>query len=141
MWWLLAILMFGWFWNAQTSVEGVIVQTAWTVNEVDAPGDYSAKIDLYVPFGADASVIEVAANERVRLQERPGLACTADGFEVEARFRVSSDVGADGDTVLAQLGTDTGVAVIGNGVLRVPLSLQTFIETDTPPSCAKDAGG
>ncbi|MDA1096751.1 MAG: hypothetical protein O3B84_05795 [Chloroflexi bacterium] len=136
MWWLLAILAFGWFWNGQTNVEGVMVQTAWTVNEVNAPDSYSAKIDLYVPRGANAVIEEQTGNERLRIREDNKLACTSDGFEVAARWRIDSEKSGEGDTVWVRLQAD-GAEVLAEGKLRSPLELRMFVPTNTPPSCAK----
>ena len=136
MWWLLAILAFGWFWNAQTPVEGVVVQTAWTVNEANAPDSYSAKIDLYVPKGADVGIPQQAANERVHITESRDLACTVDGFEVAARWRVASEKGAEGDVISVRLQAN-GDEVLANGNLRSPTELRMFVPTKTAPSCAK----
>ena len=78
---------YGWYWNARVEVEGVSVRTLWTVvgendTTIDGEADgYEADISVTVPDGADTTVVEWAANERVHLIQSDELECKSDGIE------------------------------------------------------------
>ncbi|MBI2866178.1 MAG: hypothetical protein HYX99_02300 [Chloroflexi bacterium] len=99
----------GWFWNAQLDVEGTTTRIAWTVNDPNA-SSYRADMWVYVPEGAEASVVELLSEkEKVHIRTDSSLACTSSGVEVRAVVRVKPNG--------AVKGRDVGVALLADGVV------------------------
>lgn len=139
-WILLMLLLYGWFWNAEIQTEGVVLHTAWTVDEKGGAENYRADIVFYYPEGADVTVLAVAENERVRLKEDDDLVCNEDGIEVRAVYQVHSKGRASGETVTAGIFADDtggdGVVDMATGPLHKKIRVSGFVETPDTPSCA-----
>ena len=128
----------GWWWNAQLDVEGVDVRTAWTVSGDDNPDNYKARIVLVVPKGVDASIVDTADNEIVRVRESGRLRCTPDGIETRAFFQVKpTSRQATGNRVTVSITADDEVVAMGTGKLTRRIRIDAFIPVDGP-SCATD---
>ncbi len=82
----------GWKWNAALDVEGAEVRTAWEIvsDGDEDPGIYSAEIEVMLPEGASAEVIEQADNEEVSLDDDDDLECLANGIEAEVQYEVEA---------------------------------------------------
>ena len=126
----------GWKWNAAIDLEGVEVRTEWTVDggvSVDAADDYSAKIRVAVPKGAEASIEEIADNENVVIERDDGLECKDDGIEAEFFYRVTRVGSVVGDPVVRATVTADGQYVSSaTGHLDETIKLQLLIPADHP---------
>jgi hypothetical protein len=126
----------GWWWNAQLDIEGVEVHTAWTVVGGGDADDYRAGIQVRVPHGTDASIVDQANNEVVLLKSRGGLECDDDGLEAQVAFQVHSQPGVPaGGTVEVEVTADGDVIGSGSGRLGERIELDVFIAASNP-SCA-----
>lgn len=130
----------GWWWNATIDVEGVEVHTAWAV--VDDPGgayNYSTRINMALPKGAQASVIDYADNETVRLTSSGRLECHSDGVEAMVTYKVKPVDDAVGEQVEVAVVTDEGTTIgEGSGEVGKMLRLRVFIPVDGPSCAAPD---
>ncbi len=97
-----------WSWNSKVDVENVVVRTGWTVDDPNA----TAKIEVKLPEGAEAAIIEVANNEKVTLKHTDDLSCS-NGIEAQVTYVVS---GADGTV---QVWVIAGGEVVGGSAGEV----------------------
>ena len=95
----------GWWWNAELEVGGEEVHTVWAVDGNEA--DYFASINIYLPQGVTAEVVEASDNERVRLHEDGDLACGPGGAETRVEYKVRAK-GKANDTVVTARVTGAG---------------------------------
>ncbi len=141
---LLGVLVFGavavhagWYWNSAIDVEGVEVRTRWTVDggaDPVAADDYAAFIELSVPKGAYAQVVEVAANIELSVAEAsPKYKCHADGIDAQAQYTVFGLNGAGGKV---QVTVTADGLVVGEATGRIgrTIPVDVFIAVANP-SC------
>ena len=142
---LLGVLAFGavavhagWYWNTLFDVEGVDVRTQWTVDggaDPEAADDYYTLIELYVPKGAYAAVVEVAANVEASVAEAsPKYKCHADGIDARVEYVVVALPGADGEQVQVTVTADGQVIGEATGKLDRTIPVDVFIAVANP-SC------
>lgn len=142
---LLGVLAFGavavqagWYWNSAINVEGVEVRTRWTVDggaDPAAADDYLAFIELSVPRGAQAEVVEVAANVELSLAEAsPKYKCHANGIDAQVKYTVAGLPGSDGKQVQVTVTADGLVVGEATGRIGRGISVDVFIAVANP-SC------
>lgn len=133
--WNVQVALAGWFWNVQLSVEGVRTQVAWTVNDPDGADSYRAKIDLYLPEGAEvADVVQLTDKENVHVRTDSTLACRADGVEARAEVQVVRNGQMDGTMAEVTLRADGATVDAATGGLRDRIVVSGLLPADHP-SC------
>ena len=125
----------GWWWNSAILIDQEVeMRTQWTVDDgATEEGLYSAQIEVRVPPGTDAQVVEVAANETVVIKESNSVQCKPDGIEVAVKYKVSTAGAYDNDILV-------GFNIIANGQsldsgtahLNESKRLRAFIALDNP---------
>ena len=123
-----------WWWNAELDVEGADVRTIWTVN-ADPDGDnYEATIDVALPSGAQADIIQSSSNETVTLSTDSSLVCSADSVEAIVTFNVSPLPGATGNKAKVDVTSDGVNIGQATGDLNEDIVVNVEIPADNP-SC------
>ena len=142
---LLGVLAFGavavhagWYWNSAINVEGVEVRTRWTVDGGVDPvtaDDYLAAIELSLPVGASAEVIEVAANVELSVTEASKkYKCHANGIDARVVYVVAALPGNGGDQVQVTVTADGLVVGEATGLIGRTIPVDVFLAVANP-SC------
>ncbi len=142
---LLGVLAFGavavqagWYWNSAIDVEGVEVRTKWTVDagaDPAAADDYIAFIELSVPKGAYAQVVEVAGNVELSVADAsPNYKCHANGIDARAQYVVMGLNGAGSNQVQVTVTADGQAVGQATGKVGRTISVDVLIPVANP-SC------
>ena len=118
----------GWGWNAKVSIEGTMVSTSWSVDDVTGAKGYHAEITVAVPSGTDVNVIKTAPTENVVVID--GGSCS-DGVVTAVVTYVVTSVGGDGTDVsvsVDRVGHGNEHYGHGTGVLGEPISVNVTVD-------------
>ena len=113
----------GWFFNAHLDVEGIDTRIVWEVKgDPDGASNYSADIQVWLPEGVTAEIVELADSETVVILTDGALSSAA--IEIRVEVLVTAEDGADGQKVKVTITADgRGVARQG-GKVGIPVVLQ-----------------
>lgn len=117
----------GWGWNAKVSIEGTMVSTSWSVDDVTGAKGYHAEITVAVPSSTDAKIIKMAPTENVKLID--GGSCS-DGVVTAVVTYVVTSVGGGGTVVsvsVDRVGRGNEHYGHGTGDLREPISVNVNV--------------
>ena len=117
----------GWGWNAKVSIEGTMVSTSWSVDDVTGAKGYHAEITVAVPSSTDAKIIKMAPTENVKLID--GGSCS-DGVVTAVVTYVVTSVGGDGTDVsvsVDRVGRGNEHYGDGTGALEHPISVKVRV--------------
>ena len=84
-----------------------------------------------MPKKANASVVEVATNETVRVRKTKNLSCTSEGIEVQVDATVDPLSGATGSQAQITLIVDGLTASVSTGAVGAKIKQTTLIEGAT----------
>ena len=121
-----------WWWNSTVDVEGHELRTVWEVlDETGCAYCYEGDVVVWVPKKANASVVEVATNETVRVRKTKNLSCTSEGIEVQVDATVDPLAGATGSQAQITLIVDGLTASVSTGAVGAKIKQTTLIEGAT----------
>ena len=99
----------GWSWNAKINIEGTMISTSWSVDDVTGAAGYHATITIAVPSGTDINVIKEAPTEDVSVVY--GGNCSEGVMSAAVTYLITS-VGGGGSAV------SVSVDRVGHGKTR-----------------------
>lgn len=111
---------------------GTDVRTVWTINADDDGSNYEVTVDVALPAGAQADVIEMVANETVTLTADSSLVCSADFVAAIVTFNVSPLPCPTGQRVKVDVTSDGVKIGKANNVLNEDTDVSVEIPVSNP---------